>query len=237
MMEKTLKEIMPEGSYNGFLASIGTSGPWEEDVSAEDLARLDQYFLNGHSGGKPAAPLMQMYLDSETGKMTSTTVAEAAAMALAIWKQKWTRLWEVFIAEYNPIENYNMVEDGTETPTGKEVMDRTHQGSNTTRTAGAAADNVTENTVYGFNSVTGQPSAKQSQKSDVTVTHTPGASDKEEKSFVNRVDTHHLTRSGNIGVTTTQQMIQSTITLENSWNFWLQVMADLGNTFCLDCYF
>lgn len=236
MMEKRLIDIMPEGTYTGFLSSIGDVGPWEDNVSAEDLARLDNLFLYNHSGDKPAAPLMQMYLDSDTGRMTSTTVAEAAATALALWKQKWTRLWEVFVAEYNPIENYNMVEDGTETPTGKEVMDRTHQGNNTTRTAGAAADNVTENTVYGFNG-SGTPSAKQSQKSDITVTHTPGASDKEERSFVNRVDTHHLTRSGNIGVTTTQQMIESTISLENSWNFWLQVFADLGNTFCLDCYF
>ena len=35
----------------------------------------------------------------------------------------------------------------------------------------------------------------------------------EEKSFDQRVDTHHLTRSGNIGVTTTQQMAQSEIEL------------------------
>ena len=232
---KRLIDIMPEGSFTGFLASIGSSGPWETNVSNDDLARLDTLYLYSHSGEKWASPLMNMFLDSDTGRMTVTTVANAAAMAYSLWAKKWTQLWALNAAEYNPIENYNMVEDGTETPTGKEKFERSHTGHNTTESVGLAVDNEQTQTLYGMNTTTGVPAGKTNTASKNTITVTPGATDKEEKSFDQRVDTHHLTRSGNIGVTTTQQMAQAEIDLWQ-WNFWLQVFEDLDKTFCLDCY-
>lgn len=232
---KRLIDIIPEGSFTGFLTAIGSSGPWSEVVSNDDLARLDQLYLYSHSGEKFAAPLMNMFLDSETGRMTNTTVANAAAMAFSLWANKWTRLWDVNASEYDPLENYNMTEDGTETPTGKEKFERSHTGHNTTESVGLAVDNEQTQTLYGMNSSTGVPAGKTNTASKNTITVTPGATDKEEKSFDQRVDTHHLTRTGNIGVTTSQQMAQAEIDLWQ-WNFWLQVFEDLDTTFCLDCY-
>lgn len=47
--------------------------------------------------------------------------------------------------------------------------------------------------------------------------------------------TRTLSRSGNIGVTTTQQMIESEIELWQ-WNFYKQVFEDIDSILCLDVY-
>ena len=237
-MMKKLIDIMPIGTaFDGFLTAMD-GAPWtsgDNAASSDDIARLDMLYLFDHSGEKFIVPLMKMFTDEETGKIDQTGINEAAAMALALWKKKWENLWAVHNAEYNPIENYNMVEHEETVPTGQETESGTNSGTSSKRTTGAAADNVTDSSVYGFNSTDPVPAAKTEQKSDWTEAVTSSGTDGKTKSFVNRKDTRDLTRSGNIGVTTSQQMLQSSIEL-NRWNFWLQVFEDLDTTFCLDCY-
>lgn len=238
MMElKRLNEILPSGSFDGFLASM-TDAPWatgEHAASDDDVDRLDMLYLFDHSGEKYVVPLMKMFLDEDTEKLTQLSITEAANMALALWRKKWTALWEVACAEYNPIENYNMTENETVTPTGSETETDAMTGTDTTRTQGTAANNETANSVYGFNSTDPVPAAVTSQKSDYSAGTTFGHTNTKTKTFTNRETERELTRSGNIGVTTSQQMLQSSIELAR-WNFWLQVFEDLDATFCLDCY-
>lgn len=233
---KRLSDCFPTGTFTGFLASM-TDAPWasgEYAASSDDIERLDVLYVFQHSGDKYVVPLMKMFLD-ENGKLTETSLPEAADMALALWKKKWTALWEVNNAEYDPIENYRMTEHEEEVPTGTEQVSTSNSGTNSSRTTGAAADNVTTGSVYGFNSTDPVPANKSEQKSDWSVAGSNSGSGTETKSFTNRKDTRDLTRSGNIGVTTSQQMLQSSIELQR-WNFWLQVFEDLDATFCLDCY-
>ena len=108
-------------------------------------------------------------------------------------------------------------------------------GTDTTRTQGTAANNETANSVYGFNSTDPVPASLSSQKSDYSAGTTFGHTNTETKTFTNRKTERELERYGNVGVTTSQQMLQSSIELAR-WNFWLQVFEDLDATFCLDCY-
>ena len=147
----------------------------------------------------------------------------------------WTALWDVANAEYDPIENYRMEEHEETVPTGTESTTDAMTGTDTTRTQGTAANNETANSVYGFNTTNPVPASVSNQKSDFSAGTTFGHTNTETKTFTNRKDTRDLTRSGNIGVTTSQQMLQSSIELAR-WNFWLQVFEDLDATFCLDCY-
>ena len=141
-----LNSIMPEGSYTGFLAAM-SDAPWAEETN---LADLDDMYVLQHSGEKYVVPMMNALLTD--GKLTQAAINKAAAYAFAIYGINWARLWEVLQAEYNPIENYNMTEEKTETPSGKETETTSHTGFDTTETTGIAADNTTSNAVYGFNS-------------------------------------------------------------------------------------
>lgn len=167
----------------------------------------------------------------------------------------------------------------TKTDSGKETIDTTHTGSDTVRTLGTANNNKEETSVYGLDSSSPVPSEEKKVATDTTVTTTPGASDKEEKTFTNRQtqdvetftnrqdtdtksftnrqdqniksftgrkdtkvtsfderNTHReLTRSGNIGVTTSQQMAESSLKLWQ-WKFWLQVFDDIDSFLCCSCY-
>ncbi len=237
MMElKRLSDCFPTGTFTGFLASM-TDAPWASGdyaASSDDIDRLDVLYVFQHSGDKYVVPLMKMFLD-EDGKLTETSLPEAADMALALWKKKWAALWDVANAEYDPIENYRMEEKETTTPTGTETTTDAMTGTDTTRTQGTEANNETANSVYGFNSTNPVPASLSSQKSDFSAGTTFGHTNTETKTFTNRKTERELTRSGNIGVTTSQQMLQSSIELAR-WNFWLQVFEDLDATFCLDCY-
>lgn len=233
---KRLSDCFPSGTFTGFLASM-TGAPWASGdyaASSDDIERLDVLYVFQHSGDKYVVPLMKMFLD-EDGKLTETSLPEAADMALALWKKKWSALWDVANAEYDPIENYNMTESETTTPTGTETTTDAMTGTDTTRTEGTAANNETANSVYGFNSANPVPASVSNQKSDFSAGTTFGHTNTETKTFTNRKTERELTRSGNIGVTTSQQMLQSSIELAR-WNFWLQVFEDLDATFCLDCY-
>ena len=237
MMEpKRLSECFPTGTFTGFLDSMTDAPRASGDyaASSDDIERLDVLYVYQHSGDKYVVPLMKMFLDDD-GKLTAQSLPEAANMALALWKKKWSALWDVANAEYDPIENYRMEEKETTTPTGTETTTDAMTGTDTTRTQGTAANNETANSVYGFNSTDPVPASVTSQKSDFSAGTTFGHTNTETKTFTNRKTERELERSGNIGVTTSQQMLQSSIELAR-WNFWLQVFEDLDATFCLDCY-
>ena len=292
---KRLLDILPAGTFDGFIKSMPATAPWAE--ATPDVASLDSLYLYQHSGEKYIAPLMNMFLASD-GKLDQTGITNCSKMIAALWYDKWTRLWEVNTAEFNPIENYNMHEEedteptgtetsevtlsGTETDThtksGSETNTRTesgsegktlsHTGHDTVRTQGTDTNNKESNSVYGFNSQTAVPASEKSVNTDQTVTTTPGVTDTENKTFTNRQTTdtetflnrqdqdqktftnrkntevksfedrnthRELDRTGNIGVTTNQQMLQSSLELWQ-WNFWLQVFEDIDSTICLDCY-
>ena len=250
--EKRLIDILPSGTFDGFLKSMPATAPWAED--SPDLASLDALYLYQHSGEKLVAPLMNMFLTD--GKLTQAGITACSKMAASLWYDKWTRLYAINKAEYAPLENYNLHEEedttptGTETDTvtfaGTETKELSHEGYDTVQTEGLAADNKAETAVYGFNSSTPSPATEQKVNTDQTITSTPGTTDTEERSFTDRTDTkvksfedrnthRELDRSGNIGTVTAQDMARQELELWQ-WNFWLQVFEDLDSTICLDCY-
>lgn len=128
-----------------------------------------------------------------------------------------TRLWNISQQEYNPLWNYDMEEDGTDDKTGDDTT--TFAGTETNTRTGQ----VTETgEVQGFDSTTYKPASK------TTTDYTPNSTDgvKDVRSFDERSDTltygstltHHLERHGNVGVTTTQKMLEDEIKLWQ-WNF------------------
>lgn len=105
-----------------------------------------------------------------------------------------------FNGSYNPLENYDMSE--TETPN----ITRTTHGeinSKSTTTSEGNSD------VYGFNSSNPTPQSK----SDSSITNEAKKGDNYSDGTETETGTRTTTRHGNIGVTTSQQMLQSELDL------------------------
>lgn len=154
---------------------------------------------------------------------------------------------------------YGKVDDNNNTTTygKKEDIDenRTTEGTNNkyginSNTAHADnnytstdTDNMTT-TTSGIDTVTNKNTSSGSDKIDRTISNTSENSEKGEKTNTNKITEdksgsnnviHHLTRKGNIGVTTTQQMIESDIELWK-WIFINDVVTDINKILTLSIY-
>lgn len=262
--------------------------------------------------------LAWLYWSHSRNKILNEMVAESnsamsayAEIILQMYRDKWDHIWDLYVAEYNPIENYNMVENGGDTNVKTGSLDRsgaiTRSGSLTrsgaiTRTGsesvsddveykgksqnkrtgniedvGAKADNQsdTDNKIYGYNSSTGVNSDSSTQQASHKNTQTFNNLT-DEQSFTNRTDerdvtttynsvadtdtrsetynsiadtdtrkdtynnitdtkTHNLKRSGNVGVTTTQQMMAEEIAFRRNL-FFEMVFSDIDHILTIPIY-
>lgn len=206
--------------------------PWNED---EDItgALLDFEYLSNQSGDKIISPAVEKALSS--GVLSDTSFNTLCDVAWMMYNKRWARLWEILTAEFNPIENYSM----TDTHTFEHGKIETNSGTDTTRRTGT--DTVThtgsnENEVSAFNSSTYEDAAKVTQ--NTTDLDTRNMNDALEHGHVitnSGVDTERTTRSGNIGVTTSQQMAQSSIDLWK-WNYFYDIFRDIDSIFTITTY-
>ena len=175
--------------------NYSTTFSWLSSTNAETLDM--DYYLN-HSGEKYISPLtLKLYEDNPL-----TYLTKIASLIVLKYSDKWNKLYKAFfIDEYNPIENYSMVEE---------------ENINTDMTN---TTNGNQN-IFGFN--TTNTDGVEQNKSGATTTTTGDFDDNHRK----------LTRSGNIGVTTSQQMLQSEIELRQ-WNFYKMIMEDIDDVMCL----
>lgn len=227
---------------------------WLTATSATDL---DLLYHDMHSAERLAAPVVERYADlNDPRELSATQRLKLGALIYLKYGRKWERMWTLNKIEYNPIENYNMLEE--ETPD----ITKTHGGT-TTRgvsddfelkvTTGTDTDvsttrfDETVESTFGFQSSTAVPTGtgevegttrttgdsehnKQTQTSEQT-----GTTDETLDYTDTETGTRTLERSGNIGVTTSQQMAQSEIELWK-WNFYDDVMSDIDSILTLSVY-
>lgn len=169
---------------------------------------------------------------------TFTIIRNLIDSALVENKYKIDTLYDTTTLEYNPIENYNRIQkttikhEGSEADTRNGSEERVHGGSDTlaytggtTSTPSGSTTNIHSTTAFN------EPSEFAGDTKDVTTydgmqttetfkdrkdtnqynsNETVTYNDvKNEHTFANRVDTTEDSTSGNIGVTTSQQMLES----------------------------
>lgn len=240
--EKTLYESSPDAF------TIGTLGiftylqlkhvPWQSMDIAQSLNR---FYYGNHSGDKIVSPIIDKMLSTnDNGILSTEQVMQLSDMLYNMYSDKWVKLWEVRNYEFDPGENYNMVEnektDYGKTSTRTDNLQQAHGGTDTTTPANTTTE---EDTVYGFNSVSGSPADKRVTTNGGTIqtgynstigntgtqTYADGGQDRRE-----------LTRHGNIGVTTTSQMLTEVINLWQ-WNFFKDVVfRDLDSLLTIPIY-
>lgn len=211
------------------LSSIVEELPWADSV---DSTVLDIEYFGNRSGGKFVAPVIMNLLGDEVG----LTESDRILLARIIWTkfgEPWKHLWATNVIAYNPIHNYNMTDrremakGESETTVGQgSSVDTTEHGKGVESKEYVAGINNTDEVGKLSNRNISQESGETS------VSETNNRKDDSVRAS-NEVET--TTRSGNIGVTTSQQMI----TAEREvwmWNFFDQVYRDIDSVLALPFY-
>ena len=198
-------------------------------LTEDNSALLDKMFIFEHSGSKRLSPYFKrMLFASEHTLDTPNPVELIAPQAVEKYADKWNKIYSALVdSSYNPLENYDMEE--VETPDITKERDTTTKTKLTTTSSGSSSEDV-----FGFNSGVGVPSSENEVGSETTVegSDDDNATHEEET----ETGTRELTRHGNIGVTTSQQMLTSEIELREHYNFCEIVLNDIAKLLCLNVY-
>lgn len=174
---------------------------------------------------------------------------------IGVWSRRklwtWTKLFDTLSLKYNPIDNTDKYEDYTD----KRTTERTTSGETASTSGGT--DSRTENeTTSGTRNETAEHDVSAENASDYqpdsrdvtrgsnedsrentargTTSLTSNGTNSETENYTDTF-THTLHTHGNIGVTTTQQMIESERESVR-YNLVEEIAADYQAAFCLDIY-
>lgn len=229
--------------HEGLFRTLGTLYPADLPWARDYGAKLDAVYFGNRSGDKETSPIIDRFLEeNETERLTTEQVNELAEILFSIYGVKWKKLYDILLLEYNPIQNYDMEEEETPNITKTETPNITKQrGTKTNTDYQVDTEQTVENSIYGFNSSSPVPSADGSGNNTVR-THgdkNNNTVDETETETGSRTETEtgtrKLTRKGNIGVTTSQQMIESEIALWD-WNFFNTVFDDVDRELTIPMY-
>lgn len=231
-----LNEVFPDGGIFPLLSERLT----DPFFSSALLEALDLEYFYNHSCKKEVSPIVKHYYRLNDGLMSDDSKSALANLIFYHFGKNWDHLAATMSLSYNPLENYNMTE--TETPDLKRErtpnLTRTETPDLTDVTSRSISQNLIESvgddskeSVYGFNSTGAVPSTSGENNRTRTVTMSP-ASNVEDTTTTQtgsrqwiesgtEVTTESgqrlLERSGNIGVTSSQELIESERTLWD-WN-------------------
>ena len=202
-------------------------------INQDNYLLLDEEYYIGNSAEKYLSPIMIKFIkpimdannipfeklifnqledsDKETIIGAIFTGAHIPEMIYNRFAKKWKTIYDAFNTAYKPLENYSMEEIRTPDIT------RTEDSTITT-------DTDSETSIDGFNSVGSNPS-------NDTIGNSKDIVDRD----YTETGTETTTRSGNIGVTTSQQMLESEIKIRQ-YDFYKQIYKDIDSVLCLGIY-
>ena len=131
-------------------------------------------------------------------------------MAITVWAKErldvWAKLYATTVLDYNPIENYDRKEEWDDTGTGS-----------------SSSDLINYSAGYNPNNL-GTPPGMVAQEEATGSGNNSGQS-------------HHSGRvHGNIGVTSSQQMLQQELDLADSMDIYNYIIRDFKSRFCIPLY-
>ena len=162
------------------------------------------------------------------------------------------RMYKSLRTEYSPIENYDRIEDikreykdsgtDTETLTLGSSTTSSHTGTDTDSTQGSGSN---EKGVSAYNEDgytnrerdTETHNSNNTQTYNSTVTNTESGSDKTQTDYgKQRTETENTRIHGNIGVTTSQQMIESEMSLRAKYDIYKIISREFEREFLVQIY-
>lgn len=135
---------------------------------------------------------------------------------IGLWSSResplWERLYDAMQLEYNPIENYNRTETWTDSENEESSANNSGNSSNTHKVVGYNNESLTN-----ANSDTATLTESGTGERDKTTEHTGNV-------------------SGNIGVTTSQQMLQQELDIVPKLEIYKVISESFKKRFCLMVY-
>lgn len=182
-IKQALNSYATDGSIFKYLPMYGTATPQEMGLA---------YVLR-HSGQKTTSSLIDEFTDLN-GNLTEEGKQTIAGIIKTMFKEQWDRIYEALITEYNPLENYNMHEEGFDDTTdtkGRRSTSFVHGAQSESNTYGAQSNSLQ----YGEKSTEFGSQSNSYTEGTQTTTLQHGAQT-ETTQYGNHTDTHEKTVSG-----------------------------------------
>lgn len=254
MKMNELYDKIPSASRNLFsvinqyvLGNLWTTGN-PAPMSANELTALSNnlWALIWNKDESVNTSMWRTLYNVDIDNIAAAQVQALLLMEFTAYKDKWTKLFtNIFKQTYNPIWNVDGEESTTRTyEYGKREVNTKdfeiehEHGTTDTETV---TNNVTDNDVYGFNS--SQPVGASKSTNNGTRTNVGSGSDTDVHSGTDDyqqsgVDTERTTytRGGNIGVTSTQNMLEQEFALREKFNYFAIVTKDIIRELTMNVY-
>lgn len=227
----TLNEAFADYETKGGIFSNIDNLPWSSVMAG---SQADTLYFDTHSGERFSARIITRRI-GDAGYLTSDDRRTISALVYAMFKTQWSKLWETMNPNYEPLTNYKMIEDETGNHTDTRTPNLTRKHTGTDKDEGSTTLN-TQNNLWGFNSESSIPSDMQDGTNTANNTNTRDLTDTETGTDVTAGDnTRKLTRTGNIGTNTFQNLLQQE---RNLWmyNFFEQVFKDVDSVLTIPIY-
>lgn len=194
------------------MATLSILGLYNYDPSIFDNFKLPEKMDRDMVFGNLLAELAEL----EVLYPSNTVIKSVIGFWSSKMLDKWQKLYATTQLEYNPIENYDRLEEFTDS----ENRTTESSGNTTGQSSGTAA-----NSVAGYNSPEMVPAESGTNSSD---TYAESVAESQEDRVLSRNGRVH----GNIGVTTTQQMIAAE---RESVSFVVTdvIIKDFADRFCI----
>ena len=249
MSKITLNMIKSDWLDNGFIKCLtdNFNVPWKNIV---DGGTLDLEYHGNHSGNKIISPLLENLID-ENGISNDNTL-KICRLMYTKYNINWNKLWATLYVDYDPIVNNWKKEEnkfikGRQENTYKkgEQNNQTSIGSETSTVNYGNQESSTTNDLAAFNSSNYSKDNKSvsniGSHSDTTTSN--GRSDNYKDGERNdntvegeRTDVNIINSEANIGVMTTQQLLESEHNLWADWSFFEQVFKDIDTILVTQSY-
>lgn len=155
----------------------------------------------------------------------------------------WDELYKTTVQEYNPIYNYDRTEETTDTRSGtrslsEDTSSNTKQNGDTSVTD--TSSDSSEHTISADNSDSYEPgykdvSSRQDSQASESSNRVDVTGDRAVDETTGETYSHKLRAYGNIGVTTTQEMLEAQRTLVR-YNVYNEIADSFKEEFCLYIY-
>ena len=193
-------------------------------INSDNTQQLNFEFFIGHSADKYISPLIERIYELDTDIASiSEYLADIVYNRFGV---KWKKIYDALMTQYNPLENYSMEEERT-----PDLSFEDTENVNTDITT--ERETSAENKYKGFNA--DAPVTINKTDGEETNTTSGAKATNETHKVSTHTGTETLTRAGNIGVTTSQQMLESEFKVRQ-YDFYKMIYNDIDSVLCLSVY-
>lgn len=194
-------------------------------INNNNSSKLSHDFYLGFSNDKYISPLFEKIYNQVNNSLSATNNL-ISRIIYERFATKWKKIYDALMTQYSPLENYNMEEERSN--------DKEYSDTGTTKIDVNVSRETSASSSYrGFNSSDYAPISKTDGEEDTTT------SGSEENNVAQKDGTSSedetTSRHGNIGVTTSQQMLESEFKVRQ-FDFYKQMYKDIDSILCLSVY-